>query len=43
MRLSAGRVSGLTFSALYAIYIAAENRLDLCRKVQPIDIGLTEY
>lgn len=38
-----GRLGGLTFSALYVIYIVAENQPDLCRKVQPIDIGLTEY
>jgi hypothetical protein len=38
-----GRLGGLTFSALYVIYIEAQNRPDLYGKVQPIDIGLTEY
>jgi hypothetical protein len=38
-----GRLGGLTFSTLYVIYIVAENQPDLRRKVQPIDIGLTEY
>jgi hypothetical protein len=35
--------AALTFSALYVIYIVAENQPYLCRKIQPIDIGLTEY
>ena len=39
----AGALGTLTFSVLYVIYIVAENRPDLCRKVQSIDIGLTEY
>jgi hypothetical protein len=37
------RLGGPTFSALYVIYIVVRNRPDLYGKVQPIDIGLTEY
>jgi hypothetical protein len=36
-------LDGLTFSALYAIYVVVQIRLDLYRRVQPIDIGLTKY
>ena len=43
-RLFVGGLSAaLPFSALYVIYIVAQNLPDLYWKVQPIDIGLTEY
>jgi hypothetical protein len=38
-----GRLGGLTFSALYVIYIVARKRPDLYGKIQSIDVGLTEY